>query len=303
MKQELLNEGLNIIRKNRAAAENKAYTRKRQAMKDKSFAELYNKYLTLLIENAKKDAFGEKYDPNELKKIKTQYMQRLKELGISSIDPEYSCSKCHDEGVVDGKYCDCLKREVSKILLEKSNFGKLEDFKKSNFDIFEDKQEMKKIYDLMYQWCNKSDTNKNLVYLLGQTGTGKTHLLRCMANEFIKQNKLVILTTAFNLSQFFIKYHSSKDKSDILDDVLSCEVLFIDDLGTEPFFNNITREYTYLIINERRMKNLRTVITSNLAPMELRDRYDERIFSRVMDKSTSIVLELKGCDKRFTAKK
>lgn len=150
----------------------------------------------------------------------------------------------------------------------------------------------------MQAWCNKN-SEKNMVYLLGQTGTGKTHLLECMANEFIKQNKIVMLTTSFNLTQLFIKYHSSKEKSDILGDVLGCEVLFIDDLGTEPFFNNITREYTYLVINERRMKNLKTVITSNLTPSELKDRYDERIFSRILDKKTSITLKLDGCDKRL----
>ena len=302
MKQDLLNEALNIIRSKKEKAENKAYDSKLQALKDKKFANLYEKYVDKLIENAKKDAFGEKYDKNEVEKLKNQYMLRLKELNISSIEPHYTCKKCHDEGIIEGKYCECLKNELSKILLQRSNFGQLEDFKKSNFQIFENKEEMKKIYDVMYQWSNKLDSKKNLVYLLGQTGTGKTHLLRCMANEFIKQNKLVMLITAFNLSQLFIKYHSSKDKNEILDDILSCEVLFIDDLGTEPFFNNITREYTYLVINERRMKNLKTIITSNLSPAELRDRYDERIFSRIMDTTSSIVIELKGKDNRITKK-
>lgn len=302
MKQDLLSEALNIIRNRKEKAEHEAYNQKLKAMQDKSFAQMYKKYVDTLIENARKEAFGEKCDPNEVANLKSQYMQRLKELNIPSIEANYSCKKCRDAGFTDGQYCDCLKKEVSKILLEKSNFGKLEDFKDSDFNIFENQEEMKKIYNLMYQWSNKNDTNKNLVYLLGQTGTGKTHLLRCMANEFIRQNKLVILTTAFNLSQLFIKYHSSKDK-EALNDILSCEVLFIDDLGTEPFFNNITREYTYLVINERRMKNLKTVITSNLSPAELRDRYDERIFSRVMDRTSSIVLELKGEDKRFASKK
>lgn len=302
MKQELLNEGLNILRKRKEIAENEAYNNKLKALEDKSFEKIYNEYINSLIENAKKEAFGEKFDQKQINILKNKYMQRLKELNIPSIEANYSCKNCQDEGIIDGKYCDCLKREISNILLKKSGFENLNDFSDSNFEIFEDKVEMKKIYNLMYQWCNKIDTTKNLVYLLGQTGTGKTHLLSCMANEFIKQNKLVILTTSFNLSQLFIKYHSSKEKSEILDDILSCEVLFIDDLGTEPFFNNITREYTYLIINERKMKNLKTVITSNLSPTELRDRYDERIFSRVMDKTTSIVLELKGSDKRFQKK-
>ena len=298
MKQSLLNEALSIIKSREEKADGDARKNLNLALKDKDFQKLYSDYTSLMIENAKKEAYGEKVDQKQQDDLKKKFEARLKELKISSIIPSYFCKKCNDTGFVDGKYCSCLKREITNLLLQKSGFEKLEDFKNSDFSIFEDQEEMKKLYKLMQTWCNK-ESDKNLVYLLGQTGTGKTHLLSCMANEFIKHNKIVMLTTAFNLSQMFIKYHSSKEKAEILDDLLSVEVLFIDDLGTEPFFNNITREYTYLIINERRMKNLKTVITSNLTPSELKDRYDERIFSRILDKKTSITLQLKGTDKRL----
>lgn len=298
MKQSLLNEALSIIKSREEKADGDARKNLNLALKDKDFQKLYSDYTSLMIENAKKEAYGEKVEQKQQDDLKKKFEARLKELKISSIIPSYFCKKCNDTGFVDGKYCSCLKREITNLLLQKSGFEKLEDFKNSDFSIFEDQEEMKKLYKLMQTWCNK-ESDKNLVYLLGQTGTGKTHLLSCMANEFIKQNKIVMLTTAFNLSQMFIKYHSSKEKAEILDDLLSVEVLFIDDLGTEPFFNNITREYTYLIINERRMKNLKTVITSNLTPSELKDRYDERIFSRILDKKTSITLQLKGTDKRL----
>ena len=297
MKQSLLNEAMEVIRKNYNKAENEAKTNLEKALEDPKFKNLYSTYTSMMIENAKKEAFGEKIDNKKLIETKEELDELLESKNLS-IKPHYSCKKCEDSGFVDGKYCSCLKREITKLLLEKSGFGKLEDFSKSDFSIFENSDEMKKIYEVMQIWCNKQ-SDKNLIYLLGATGTGKTHLLRCMANEFIKQNKIVLLTTAFNLSQLFLKYHTSKEKDEILDDVLSCEVLFIDDLGTEPFFNNITREYTYLVINERRMKNLRTIITSNLTPSELKERYDERIFSRILDKKTSITLELKGSDKRL----
>jgi len=298
MKQIILNEALQIIRQRRAENEKKSNANLKKALNDESFAKLYKEYTNGVIENAKCEAYNEKPSVN-LKDIQVKLKERMKELNIDSIKAKPVCEKCEDTGLIDGKYCDCLKKEISKILLKNSGFEKLEKFENSKFDIFENQEEMKKVYEVMKLWCNKSDTTKNLVYLLGQTGTGKTHLLSCMANEFISQNKIVMLTTAFNLSQLFLKYHTTKDRDDILDDILSCEVLFIDDLGTEPFLNNITREYTYLVINERRMKNLKTIITSNLDPMELRDRYDERVFSRIMDKQTSIVLELKGCDKRL----
>ena len=110
------------------------------------------------------------------------------------------------------------------------------------------------------------------------------------------------MTTAFNLSQDFLKFHRSFDnaqKASVFENYLQTEVLFIDDLGTEPIYNNVTREYLYLLINERRNKGLRTIITSNLEPIDIREKYDERIFSRIMDKENSIVLKLDSDDVRL----
>lgn len=303
MKQTLLNEALGKLRLKKQIAEKQANQNLKSALKDKDFSDLYNDYTNSIIENAKCEAFGLPLNDSNLSKIKYKVEKKLSELKVGSIFPEYSCPKCEDSGLVNGKYCDCLKREITDILLKKSGFKSLESFKNSDFSIFENEEEIKKIYKLMETWCNKTDSNKNLIYLLGETGTGKTHLMKCMANEFISQNKIVLLLTAFEMHNTFVKYHTAKDNENLLDDILSCEVLFIDDLGTEPFFKNITKEYFYLIINERRMKNLKTVITSNLSPNDLKERYDERIFSRIMDKDSSVVLELKGKDKRLLKRK
>ena len=298
MKQIILNEALQILHDRKSQNEKRANINLEKALKDEKFSSLYKAYNEAIIEKAKCDAFGKTFS-GDTQGLKEQIKGRLNELKIGSIKSVPVCKKCDDIGFIEGKYCDCLKKEISKILLKNSGFEHLESFENSNFEIFENKDEVKKIYRLMNDWCNKTDTTKNLVYLLGPTGTGKTYLLSCMANEFIKQNKIVGLATAFNLSQEFLKFHTSQNKNENLDNYLSCEVLFIDDLGTEPFLNNVTREYTYLIINERKAKGLKTVITSNLSLMDLRDRYDERVFSRIVDQKTSIVLQLNGNDKRL----
>ena len=296
MKQQLINSALEVLHQREKKAKDIAEKNKKQALNDEKFANLHQKYVNYMISYAK----GEIKKEDALA-VKKELNEKLQELGIGSIEPQFSCKKCEDTGLVDGGYCECLKKEVSKILISQSGFSKLHSFKESNFEIFSNSEEIKKIYSLMEKWCKK-DSDKKIVYLLGNTGTGKTFLTSCMANEFISQGKIVYMTTAFNLSQDFLKFHKSfddKEKASVFENYLETEVLFIDDLGTEPVYNNVTREYLYLLINERKNKGLRTIITSNLEPIDLREKYDERIFSRIMDKESSIILKLESKDVRL----
>ena len=61
--------------------------------------------------------------------------------------------------------------------------------------------------------------------------------------------------------------------------ILNCELLIIDDLGTE-LANSFTTSQLYYFIEERHMKQKSTIISTNLSFQELRERYSERIFSR-----------------------
>jgi DNA replication protein DnaC len=70
------------------------------------------------------------------------------------------------------------------------------------------------------------------------------------------------------------------------------------DLGTEPVIKNVTQEHIYNIINERLSNERAFIITTNLSPKDLADRYDERISSRILSGSINKVIELKGGDLR-----
>ena len=301
MKQELVQKALDNLREKLLIRTRKIRENFNKAMGYDEFKKLYSEYSEMFM----KVASGEIEEKTFFDK-KQELDSYAKKIGIPEYEIEYKCKKCSDSGIAeDGSYCTCLKKEISKILIKNSGFTKLNDLSSSNFEIFSNGDEIKKIYDLMQKWCNK-DSDKKLVYLLGNTGTGKTYLTSCMANEFIKQGKIVYMTTAFNLSQDFLKFHKNFDdrkKADIFDNYLKTEILFIDDLGTEPIYNNVSREYLYLLINERKIKNLRTIITSNLEPLDIREKYDERIFSRIMDKDSSIVLKLNSDDVRLKNKK
>lgn len=303
MKQSLLNSALAIILNRKHLAETQAQEALSGAFKNAEFKTAYQALQQAIQNQAKDQAYGIKNDGSEVKKCQKEYENVKNKLKIGSISPNYHCKKCGDRGIVNGEYCTCLKKEIALLLIKNSGFDSLEDFSHSNFSIFEDQEKAKKIYALMQKWCT-CQTNKTLVYLFGQTGTGKTHLMKCMAKSLIDEGKICQLLSAFALNQKFLQIHTSSEetKAQLLDDLLSVEVLFIDDLGTEPVYKNVTREYLYLLINERQARNLRTVITSNLDPEQIMSRYDERIFSRIINKDKSICLEISGKDLRVKKK-
>ena len=297
MKATIIEKAKKVIDSRRYQAENDAINNKIKAFEDPIFKTLYQGYTTAMIEASK-----EGKDPSPyLKQMKKEYLVRLKELGLSSIEPDFYCKKCNDTGFIDGKYCSCLIKEINNVLIAESGFDKLEDFKKVKFDIFENKDYMKKLYQKMQEWCH-SNFDKNLIFIAGETGVGKTHLIKCMANELINLNHVVLLTSSFAMHQDFVKSYSTKDleeKSYLLDRYLNSEILFIDDLGTELRNPTITLNYLYQVINERKMKRLPTIITSNLDLYDIKDYYDERISSRIIDKSSSICVYIKGKDLRL----
>ncbi len=299
MKQKIVDEALGKIRKRREEAEFEARKKLLTALEIPEFKEAYENYTAAKIEEARNQAFGKKSTSN-FEKHKHDLFALIKKHSLSGIFPTYNCPACKDKGIENGMYCQCLKKEIAAILMSQSGFDNLEKFENANFEIFEDKQKTKKIYDKMQEWCNKN-SEKGTIFICGHAGTGKTHLTKCMASELISKGAITQIMTAFSLNQKFLAIHTAKeeDKTALIDELKSIEALFIDDLGTEPVYRNVTREYLYLLINERQSRGLKTVITSNLYPEDVRARYDERIFSRLMDKNKSIVIEMSGKDLRI----
>ena len=293
MNREVVEKAENIIKERKQKSEMPYKLLLEKFSKDKKFSDLRKKYQQEIIENAKKEVYGEKTDKTLQEKLKKEIDDYFKKNGAKNTI-SYSCKKCQDNGYINGKMCECLKKEISNILFEESNFGKLVNFSDAEKGA---SGNLKSLYELMKKWCH-SDFKKNIIFLSGEVGTGKTYLTRAMANELIEQGKIVKLVTAFQMSRDFKEYRSTYNET-ILDKYLSCEFLFIDDLGTEVIYKNSTIEFLYQILNERQMRKLCTIITSNLDLAEIRDRYDERIFSRIANRETSITVNLKNEDLRL----
>ncbi len=297
MKKTILDEAGQIIASRRNRALKTAMDNKEKALAFPDFKALYSKYMELVINEAKNGITSSQ----ESTKLQEKIRDFLKKHNIGSINPTFSCKKCEDTGFVDGKRCTCLTNVLNEILKKESGFGEFENFEQSSTTIFHDNGFMEKLYDKMKQWCH-SDFKKNIIFISGDTGVGKTYLTKCMASELITLDYLVFVTSSFKLHQDFVKSYSCRDfeeKNAILDKYFNAEILFIDDLGSELRVPNVTNGYLYQIINERKAMKKPTIITSNLDVYEIKDYYDERISSRIIDRENSICLQIKGEDLRL----
>ena len=160
---------------------------------------------------------------------------------------------------------------------------------------------LKKAYSWMRTYVNSfPDVKYRFVVLSGGTGTGKTMCATAAAREMIKRGHSAVIMSATAFNSLMLKCHTSpySEREGILADVLGAELLVIDDLGTEPIYNNVTFEYLLVVLSERCRKRLSTIITTNLDTDDFSKRYNERICSRLFDKRMSKVIDFVGDDLR-----
>lgn len=271
------------------------------ALQDKEFKSLYQKQKELEIQSARELAYNRTANLTALKEIIALQDERLKVLKISreSLQPKYVCKNCSDTGNHNGKPCACTNAIKSNLLLKESGINFIpHTFEDCNYEIFDNSQKIKEFYEKMQKYCQKSQKN---VLISGNTGVGKTFLLECMLSELIKNNKFTFYATAFKMSEDMLKYHTTFDatKSKFLEPYLSSDVLIIDDLGTEPTLKNVSEEYLYLILNQRLFERKPFIISTNLSPIELQEKYGERIFSRLVNKEKTILYRIENQDLRL----
>lgn len=235
---------------------------------------------------------------SEIEKCGAELKTIIKKHNLTEKDlqPKYHCSLCNDTGYVHNVMCSCLKSELCKVLTAESNVIN------SSFT-FENSTEKDKhnkaVYKKAEEVCRQEKRN---LLLTGNTGSGKTYLLTACANYAIANSRSVLFVTAYALNNMFMDAHLSDNatKLSVLDTITDVDVLAIDDLGTEIVYKNVTAEYLFAVINERIARGKQTFVSTNLTLADIRERYDERIFSRLVDQNATVVAQLVGKDKRLT---
>ena len=264
---------------------------------------LYQEEVDLILQKAKAEAFGEVFDPAPLNAAKARLDAVFCEIGFqrANLYPKYFCPVCQDTGFVEGKECACVAKIKSELNLKNSQIANFMSFENIDYSMIST-DVLKGIIQKLQKISQTENQKYRMITLCGNAGVGKTFFLQCMANEFLKRSKNVLMDTAFQINNDFLKLHTSfeqKDKIAYLDKYLEPDVLIIDDLGSEPTYKNVTKEYFYLLLNQRGLDKKITLISTNLLPSNLSDRYGERCFSRIINKAHNLFLKIENDDLRF----
>ncbi|MBO6114176.1 MAG: ATP-binding protein [Lachnospiraceae bacterium] len=235
------------------------------------------------------------------------------------LEPIYSCPVCKDTGYVNQERCKCFINKIIDGLYLQSNLQDI--FKKENFDTFSLDYYSKEIYStdrayspyenvknilaLSHKIIDKFDTDTGCANILiyGETGLGKTFLTNCIAKELLDRRHSVFYLSANELFEDVLAGYIMKNDytyEDLYKFIYNCELLIIDDLGTE-LTNNFVLSELFEIINKRSINGKSTLISTNLSIKQLRDRYTERIMSRIVDNYT--VFNIYGDNIRYQKRK
>lgn len=255
----------------------------------------------------------------EIASINRQIERHLAALGLPGdyLKPVYHCAQCEDTGYVGDpvkRFCPCFEQKLMTRMYEGANLAWLDEENFEHFDenVFPDqplpgstltqRAAMGKIRDLCLQYATDfPQTQRQNLLLLGESGLGKTFLLNSICKRVLDRGHTALKVTAYRMLETMRQYHlgGAQDRNS-MDMMLSCELLLIDDLGTEPLLRNITLEYLFTLLNERLISGQHTVIASNLSPVMLKERYGERILSRLMDTRHAAVIRFAGSDVRIS---
>lgn len=241
--------------------------------------------------------------------VKKNLLLTSKGYSVNYLEPPYKCSYCKDTGYIGLEMCHCFRQAILDCSYEQTNIkGLLEE---ENFDTLSHEYHTGEELTNFIKAENKarnlvSNINKEYINLLflGSVGTGKSFLSNCIANELIKKGCSVIYFSAIslfeNISAYKFKKQTKTVSESIISDIYTCDLLVIDDLGSE-LTNQFVCSELFAIINERHLRRKATVISTNLSLTEIDERYSSRIFSRIY--SNYDICNLSGNDIRLYKKR
>lgn len=229
-----------------------------------------------------------------------EYAEILKSMGLPEdyTKPHRDCTLCDDTGIVDGKMCTCMKREVVKESYRASGMGKL--LQRQKFDTFDlsfyptsllpektysARDVMKNILAELKDYAeNFHPESSPSLLLIGGTGLGKTHLSTAIAGVVMEKGFDVVYESAPSVASLFEKDRFGREEGtkEKIARIMEAELLILDDLGTEPASQTSGGAFYQLINTRVAVNGLPTIINTNLTYRQLEKQYDTAILSRLL---------------------
>lgn len=297
-----------------------------EARKEKVYSEipeyvkLEDSVSTLSVESARRMLEGDESALLDLRKqlaeISAQKKQLLLRHGFTAdyLEPIYQCADCRDTGYSSDENglkqkCHCFRQQELSILYEQSNIQNMiakENFSTLSYEYYqgEDLRRFEAAVNLCQKFVQNFKQDYHNLFFYGTVGTGKSFLSGCIAKELLQKGHSVVYFSASGLFDTLARYSfDSKGKEALhgfYEDLYHCDLLIIDDLGTEVTNSFVTTQL-FSCLNERHLRKKATIISTNISLEELRDRYSDRIFSRVT--SNFALCKLTGPDIRLLKKR
>ena len=248
-------------------------------------------------------------DPVQLlKKVRTEveelrtrrsFLLRLAGYSDADLEPVYECPICKDTGFVDGKRCRCFEQQLIESAYDRSHMKNLlqqDNFKRFDLDLFSSvkreneacsaRTQMETILNAVHKDLDVFPLQGPINYLFtGSTGTGKTFLAGCIAKEVLDKGCTVLYLSAYDLaaqlSDRRFHYRENESASDAWQYMQDCDLLIIDDLGTEAPNKASAADILHLI-DLRLQFGRSTIITTNLELSAIGKLYTDRMVSRLL---------------------
>lgn len=284
------------------------------------YSRLVSRIGELAADSARASIHGNTSELDGIKEAIDKIAGQMKELLTGAdfpadyLEPVYECPLCKDTGYIGSEKCSCFKQAAIDLLYRQSNIRQI--LQTENFDTFQLDYFNPEVYDEsaglssrenaagLYKACQKFvhdfPAGENILFY-GNTGTGKTFLSNCIAKALLDRSFGVLYLSAIELFNILSEYDKEdREDSDLSESqITGCDLLIIDDLGTE-LSNAFTNSKLFYCINDRLLKGRSTIISTNYSPRELMDNYSERIFSRI--KNSFKIYKLFGDDIRLIKK-
>lgn len=237
-----------------------------------------------------------------MEKVKEENLslqQERRELAAAHFAPGYLdeaplCGRCGGNGYIGAQMCTCLQSLCRQEQQKRLNGLISGDAQFDNFrlDYYDHRPDAKygtsprALMERTLRSCRKyalefTPQSENLLFT-GGTGLGKTFLSACIARVVADRGYSICYESAQHLFTKLERNRFNPDEESRAQvaELMDCDLLIVDDLGTELPGNFVTAAL-YTLLNDRLLAGRPMIVSTNLNAQELAERYSPQIASRL----------------------